>query len=147
MKQRNATTVLILLAAALLTIKIDAYSAAAQDRAPREVFLSETRLDTLKRRIEQRTEPTYSAWLDLKSRAEGLLDRQHHAPEHWYVPGYYRDATGHSQAKRGLQDGTCTTGVLPKATRFAKRSSRWQAGPAILHRSHTGTATKTNCVA
>jgi len=104
MKQRNATTVIILLAAAVLTIEIDAYSVTAQDRVPREVFLSETRLDTLKRRIGQRTEPTYSAWLDLKSRAEGLLDRQPHAPEHWYVPGYYRDAAGHSQAKRGLQD-------------------------------------------
>ena len=104
MKQRNATTVLILLPVILLTIEIDAYSVPAQDRAPREIFLSETRLDSLKRRIEQRNEPTYSAWLDLKSRAEGLLDRQPHAPEHWYVPGYYRDATGHSQAERGLQD-------------------------------------------
>ena len=27
-----------------------------------------------------------------------------HAPETWYVPGYYRDAQGHSSAKRGLQD-------------------------------------------
>lgn len=44
------------------------------------------------------------AWLDLKSRVERLLDRQPHAPEHWYVPGYYRDAAAHVQAKQGLQD-------------------------------------------
>ena len=97
MKQRNLATALILVVASLS-------SALADERAPKEVFLSETRLETLKQRIEQRTEPTYSAWLDLKSRAEELLDRQPHAPEHWYVPGFYRDATGHSRAKQGLQD-------------------------------------------
>lgn len=52
----------------------------------------------------QRAEPTYTAWLNLKSRAEGLLDHQPHASKQWYVPGYYRDAAGHSQAKQGLQD-------------------------------------------
>jgi hypothetical protein len=40
----------------------------------------------------------------VKSRAERLLDRQSHAPAHWYVPGYYRDAAGHSRAKQVLQD-------------------------------------------
>ena len=94
----------VLLTVGLLAGEVSMYSAAAEDRAPREIFLSETRLDTLKRRIEDRTEPTYSAWLDLKSRADGLLDRRPHAPKHWYVPGYYRDAAGHSQAKQGLQD-------------------------------------------
>jgi hypothetical protein len=64
----------------------------------------QAKLATLKQRIEQRTEPTYSAWLDLKSRAEGLIGRQPHAPVDWYVPGYYRDADGHVQAKQGLQD-------------------------------------------
>ena len=88
MQQYN---VAMLMAMVLLTIGFvgghaNLHSASAHDRAPRQVFLSEARLETLKERIEQRTEPTYSAWPDLKSRAERLLDRQPHAPEHWYVP-------------------------------------------------------------
>lgn len=104
MRRHDVATALVLLTASLLAQEVGTYSASAQDRVPREIFVSETRLDTLKYRVEQRIEPTHSAWIDLKSRAEGLLDRQPHAPEHWYVPGYYRDATGHSRAKRGLQD-------------------------------------------
>ena len=104
MRRRDVATVVVLLTAGLVAGEVSMYSAAAQDQAPRQIFLSETRLDTLKQRIEQRTEPTYAAWLDLKSRADGLLDRRPHAPKHWYVPGYYRDAAGHSQAKQGLQD-------------------------------------------
>lgn len=94
----------LVLTASLLAGAFSSYSAAAEQRTPRQIFLSETRLDTLKDRIQQRIEPTYSAWSDLRSRAEGLLDRQPHAPKHWHVPGYYRDAAGHSRAKRGLQD-------------------------------------------
>jgi hypothetical protein len=104
MRRRDATTAWVVLAVGLLATQAGIYSAAAENRAPREIFLSETRLDTLKRRIEDRTEPTYSAWLDLKSRADGQLDRQPHAPKHRHVPGSYRDAAGHSQAELGLQD-------------------------------------------
>ena len=103
-KRCNPVAGLVILTLGLITVATGVRSAVAEARAPREIFLSETRLDTLKQRVERRIEPTYSAWLDLKSRAEGLLDRQPHAPEHWYVPGYYRDATGHSRAKQGLQD-------------------------------------------
>ncbi len=104
MRRRDTATAWAVLTVGLLAGEVNMYAAAAEERAPREIFLSETRLDSLKRRIVERTEPTYSAWLDLKSRADGLLDRQPHAPKHWYVPGYYRDAAGHSQAKQGLQD-------------------------------------------
>jgi hypothetical protein len=104
MKNRYAATGAILLTFGLMSAEVSTYAASLENRTPREVFLSETRLETLKRRIEQRTEPTYTAWLDLKSRAEELVDHQPHAPEHWYVPGYYRDAAGHSRAKQGLQD-------------------------------------------
>lgn len=104
MRGRAAVTTLVALMIGLLAGEVSLRSAAAQNRLPKEVFLSETRLDTLKRRIEQRIEPTYAAWLDLKPRAERLLDRQPHAPQHWYVPGYYRDAAGHSRAKLGLQE-------------------------------------------
>ncbi len=104
MQQPTAATALILLIAALSAAEIGIDSVAAEDRAPREVFVSEMRLATLRSRIARQIEPTYSAWLDLESRAENLRTRQHHAPRHWHVPGYYRDAAGHSQAKQGLQD-------------------------------------------
>lgn len=93
MRRRDATTTLVLLAVGLLAVDVNLYSAAVEDRAPRgDIFLSEMRLDTLKLRIERRIEPTHAAWLDLQSRADGLLDRRPHPPEHWYVPGYYREA-------------------------------------------------------
>jgi hypothetical protein len=109
MKRHELATALVLLTLGLTAIRVNPSPAFAQDRASREIFLSETRLDTLRQRIEQRTEPTYSAWLDLKARANGLVDRQPHAPEHWYVPGYYRDATGHSRAKQSLQEDANAT--------------------------------------
>ncbi len=104
MQRYDVATAVVLVIIGLVTAEVSLSPALADESAPREVFLSETRLDTLKQRIEQRTEPIYSAWLDLKSRAETLLDRQPHAPEHWYGPGFYRDAAGHSRAKQGLQD-------------------------------------------
>jgi hypothetical protein len=73
-------------AAALVFLAISSSSALAQDQASREVLLSKTRLDPLRQRIEQRTDPTCSAWLNLKARAEGLVARQPHAPEHCYGP-------------------------------------------------------------
>ncbi len=96
--------IVVLLTVGFAAVEVNERPVAAQERVPREILLSEQRLETLKRRIEQQTEPTYSAWLDLQAGAEGLLDRQPHAPQHWYVPGYYRDAAGHRQAKQGLQD-------------------------------------------
>ena len=92
MRRHDATTALVLLTVGLVAVEVSMYSAAAEDQAPREIFLSETRLDTLKRRVEKRIEPTYAAWLDLKSRAEGLLDRRPHAPN-----------TGTSPATTGMR--------------------------------------------
>lgn len=95
---------MVLLMAGLMANGVGVRLGAAQEREPREILLSELRLETLKERIEQQTEPTYSAWLELQAEAERLLDRQPHAPQDWYVPGFYRDAAGHRQAKQGLQD-------------------------------------------
>jgi hypothetical protein len=104
MRRSSFTMALVLVAVGLAAGEVSRCSAAAQDGVPREIFVTEARLETLERRVAQRTEPTYSAWLDLRSAAEVLVDRQPHAPQHWHVPGYYRDATGHSRAKQGLQD-------------------------------------------
>lgn len=67
------------------------------------VFLSAERLAVLRQRIAQRIEPNYSAFLKLKQEADGALDRQAEVPETWYVPGYYRDAAGHTRQKGGLE--------------------------------------------
>jgi hypothetical protein len=104
MRRHHGTTARFVLIASLLAAAVSTRPAAADDRAPREIFLSESRLETLKQRVGQQAEPTYSAWLALRSRAATQLDRQPHAPRHWYVPGYYRDAIGHARAKQGLQD-------------------------------------------
>lgn len=61
MRRRDATTALALLTVGLLAGEVSVYAAAAEDRAPREIFLSETRLDTLKRLIRERIEPTNAA--------------------------------------------------------------------------------------
>ncbi|MFO7905651.1 MAG: alginate lyase family protein [Pirellulaceae bacterium] len=104
MRRRHVKTAVVLLTIGFLAVELSPRLACAQGPAPREVFVREARLDVLKERIEAKIDPTYSAWRDLQSRAEGLLDRQPHAPEHWYVPGYYRDAEGHVRAKQGLQE-------------------------------------------
>lgn len=73
---------------------------------PREraVFLSDERIETLKRRVASKNAPTWQAFLLLQEQAQVALGRTPHAPQIWYVPGYYRDGPGHISAKAGLQD-------------------------------------------
>jgi hypothetical protein len=68
------------------------------------VFLSEARLGILKARVEQKVEPTLTAWQELEAAADEALDREPHAPAEWFVPLYYEDGEGHVKAKQGLQD-------------------------------------------
>jgi hypothetical protein len=70
----------------------------------RGVFLSSARIEMLKERVKNKTEPTYSAFLKLQAFADKALEREPHVPARWYVPGYYRDAKGHQDAKSGLAD-------------------------------------------
>jgi hypothetical protein len=68
------------------------------------VLLSMDRLSSLKAKIKNQTQPTYSAYLKLKSNADAQLDRQPQAPEEWYVPAYYKNPDGHTKAKACLAD-------------------------------------------
>jgi hypothetical protein len=68
------------------------------------VFLSDQRLRTLRQRIADRVEPTFSAFWKIRQVAASRTNYQPHVPETWYVPGYYRDAQGHTTSKRGLQE-------------------------------------------
>ncbi len=71
---------------------------------PRGVLLSEKRLAVLRLRLKAKIQPTADAYRKVRRDAERHLERKPHAPAHWHVPGYYRDADGHREAKGGLQD-------------------------------------------
>ncbi|MDP8244252.1 MAG: alginate lyase family protein [Candidatus Hinthialibacter antarcticus] len=72
------------------------------------VFLTPSRIELIKERIEKKQEPQYTAFLSLKNFVSENKNRKPHAPNEWYVPGYYRDAEGHVKAKEGLQDDANT---------------------------------------
>lgn len=55
------------------------------------VFLTQARIDTIEQRIAKNEEPVFMAFQALKKSAEGQLNREPHAPEHWYVSGYYNN--------------------------------------------------------
>jgi len=65
------------------------------------VFLTEKRLSTLRQRIADRAEPTWTAFCALQAEVQALGELEPQVPEYWYVPGYYRDGEGHI-AKKGV---------------------------------------------
>jgi hypothetical protein len=68
------------------------------------MFISDSRIHTLRRRIEHQVEPTYAAFLQLQRECENQVAREPVVPTEWYVPGYYRNADVHILAKKGLAD-------------------------------------------
>ncbi|MEX2639338.1 MAG: alginate lyase family protein [Balneolales bacterium] len=95
--------ILIILSSALL-----AGCNQQDEQDPVKVFLSAERIDSVRTRIEQRKEPQYSAYLDLKEEAESLLDHTPTVPDTWFVPFFYQDSRGHQQAKKALMDDANT---------------------------------------
>ena len=86
------------------------------------VLIDDKRIETIKYRIEHRTEPTYSAYRQLEKNIRTDIRRQSHVLGHWYVPGYYRDAKGHRQAKQGLSDDANAAYRLALMYRLSERS-------------------------
>ncbi len=68
------------------------------------VFIRDSKIADLQQKIEDKIEPTYSAYLEVKQIADKNLNRKASVPEHWHIPGYYRDAKGHTQSKAVLQN-------------------------------------------
>lgn len=68
------------------------------------VFITDWRIDTLKKAILNRQEPAFSAFQDVQRIADENLHRPANVLPTWYVPGYYDDAEGHRRAKNGLRD-------------------------------------------
>ncbi len=85
---------------------------------PKGVFLTPERVAELRKLVEAKSEPTFTAWQALQKKAEAALEAEPHAPESWYVPGYYRDAEGHRSAKNGLQDDANNSYTLALAWRM-----------------------------
>ena len=85
---------------------------------PAGVFVSPDRLAELRKLVAAKAEPTWTAWLALKKEADSALEAEPHAPKSWYVPGYYRDAEGHRNAKNGLQDDANRSYTLALAWRM-----------------------------
>jgi hypothetical protein len=82
--------------------------AAAAGRKPgaesAPVFLTPRRVAVLRQRLREGAEPQTSAFREVRRAADEALRRTPRPPEHWHVPGYYRDAEGHRSAKRPLME-------------------------------------------
>lgn len=96
------------------------------------VFLSPSRISDLKERVEKKVEPTFSAYRDLQLTAAAQLQRQPHAPENWYVPGFYKDAEGHEKAKSSLQDDANAAYQLALCFRMTSRVEYAQAAARLI---------------
>lgn len=107
----------------------DLEAGAARGVGTAGVFLSDARVDELRRRVAHRVEPTYAAWRALAREAEAMLNATAHAPEVWYVPGFYRDAEGHRSAKLGLQ--TDANGAYVLALHHRVTGDAWSAEAAV----------------
>jgi len=99
----------------------------------RAVFISDDRLTLLKSRIDEKTEPTWTAWLQVKGAADAALDRQPHAPTKWHVPYYYEDPEGHAGAKQGLQDDANGAYALSLAYRMTGEEEYARATARLLN--------------
>lgn len=68
------------------------------------VYINSNRIELIRERIQNRSEPVYSAFRELMSQEEELLEHEAHVPDTWYVPPYYQDAEGHRLNKGFLMD-------------------------------------------
>ncbi len=68
------------------------------------ILVTEQRLAVLQKRVEQKLEPTFTAFQQLRKAADKCLQLEPNVPDVWYVPGYYDDAQGHISAKEGLMN-------------------------------------------
>jgi len=108
------------------------------------VLIVDKRIETIKYRIEHRTEPTYSAYRQLEKTIRADIGRQPHAPSHWYVPGYYRDAEGHRGAKQGLSDDANAAYRLALMYRLSERTECAETAICLINAWATNVKTMSN---
>ena len=116
--------------ALILLMFLSSISQGQEDnRRSNGVFISPKRVETLRTRVTNKIEPTYTAFLQLQAFANKALEREPHVPNRWYVPGFYRDAKGHRDAKDGLADDANSAYAL--ALMFRLNSDEKYARAAI----------------
>ena len=69
----------------------------------RGVFLSISRLNSLRQRIEEQVSPSYEAFAILESQAQGLLNHKIDLPALWHVPGFYKNSVAHDRVRSTLE--------------------------------------------
>ncbi|MFZ4715659.1 MAG: alginate lyase family protein [Bacteriovoracaceae bacterium] len=70
------------------------------------VFLDSTRIDKLKKRIEEKSEPNYQAWLEVKKNCDKGLSLDPNPVGKWAIPGFYDGQDAHEQLVEGLHRDT-----------------------------------------
>jgi hypothetical protein len=94
------------------------------------IFLSNDRIVKLKQRIASKTEPNFSAWLNVKKNCDNGLLQAPHPVEKWAIPGFYDGHKEHEEAVERLrQDSTLAYEEalcfrILDDTNFAKQSAR-----------------------
>jgi len=99
----------------------------------RGVFLTDERIETLRIRVKTKTEPTYSAWVEVLKVADAGLDREPRAPRRWHVPGAYVDPEGHNRAKNPLRDDANAAYALALACRMTECEDYAAAAARLLN--------------
>src|SRR5690625_799364 len=93
------------------------------------VFIGPERIEQIRTRIANRTEPTWSAYQALLSQEQELLEREPEVPDVWYVPPFYQDADGHRNNKAVLMDDANTAYKLALLYRLTGETK--YAGAAV----------------
>lgn len=105
------------------------------------VFITSSRIADLQQKIQDQTEPAYEAYRQVKAIADQHLDRQASVPEHWYVPGFYRDAQGHRESKGVLQEDANIAYQLALVHRITEDERYAKAAARLAHQWATGIET------
>src|SRR5699024_8258498 len=101
---------MLLVTVSCLTVLLSIFSlnqsvSAGQEQSSLPGLLVDSEMiDIMKERIDNKEEPTYSAWQKVLDSAEKRLKQEPSAPKHWSVPGFYDDPAGHRAAKASVMD-------------------------------------------
>ncbi|UFU06997.1 alginate lyase family protein [Ruania halotolerans] len=68
-----------------------------------DVLISDDRLDMMRQRLAQETEPQTTAFAQLMDDVAADVEREPFAPSVWFVPFFYNDPDAHREARDGLQ--------------------------------------------
>ncbi len=94
------------------------------------IFISEERITQLRDRINSKTEPNFSAWLQVKKACDEGLSKEPHAVAKWAIPGFYDGHADHENAVDGLHKDTTLAYdealcfQISRDSKYAKESAR-----------------------